>query len=343
MNYLRELRASTPAGHLVVATPELYMTMIDGKVLNSITGTSSNCCAVCGAPPSLFNVLANLGTDVFEPIEGALNYGISPLHCWLNTFNHLLKLSYRLPIGQSRIQGEANKRICRQRKREIQTDLKSEFGIRVDFPNPNGTGNSNNGNCARRAFQNPVQFAQILGLDPELVTDIKVLLICISSRYKINADAYEAFAQDVLRRYIDLYGWFPLNPTLHKLIVHGSQVARNLPLPPAWFTEEGLEASHKTNKKTRRDHCRPFRRDMTMTDMLNRALDRSDPVIAMMALERSSKFQRFHLIPEAARNLLIFEDEGPEPEDAAENEDDVHNNMLDAALDGYFVNNEDDI
>ena len=127
------LRATTSKGNLIIAEPKLYMTQIDGKVLSTIMGTSSQQCAICGAAPSQFNVEANIGTDIFRPFEDALNYGISPLHCWLNSFNHLFKLSVRLPIEQGRVEGAENKQICKQRKIELQTSLKQELGIRAFF------------------------------------------------------------------------------------------------------------------------------------------------------------------------------------------------------------------
>lgn len=301
----------------------------------------------------------NFDTETFRPYNDGLNFGISPLHAWLNVFNHLLRLANHQPIRQHRARGAENKKMCKERKQQIQQELFQEFGIKVGVPNANGSGNSNNGNCARRAFERPREFARILGLDADLVSDLKVVLVCISSRYSVNPLPFKRFCRTISERYIELYDWYPMSPTLHKVrlgnmsktginsllifwligkvLEHSWEVARNFPVPTGILSEEGLEAKHKTHKKIRRDHCRKTSRIDAMYDLFFRSMDLSDPVLAQIAIERAAKYQRFHRIPNEARPYLIIDEVEPltdaEPENF-QNEDDLHDAQFQAALEG---------
>jgi len=77
------------------------MTLIDGKVLNIITGTKSmQSCPICQATPKQFNNLENIKceTEIFLPNPKSLQYGISPLHCWIRFLECCLHISYRLNV-----------------------------------------------------------------------------------------------------------------------------------------------------------------------------------------------------------------------------------------------------
>src|ERR1700679_1407860 len=69
INELTEDLIPLPSGRAVVAvTYALYLTIIDGKVLNAITGTSSaQVCCVCKSTPVQFNKLGNIGSPRFAP------------------------------------------------------------------------------------------------------------------------------------------------------------------------------------------------------------------------------------------------------------------------------------
>ena len=54
------------------------------------------------------------------------------------------------------------------RKAEIQGKLGAEVGLHVDKPKSNGSGSTNDGNTARRAFLNTDTFASIVGFDRQV-------------------------------------------------------------------------------------------------------------------------------------------------------------------------------
>jgi len=102
--------------------------------------------------PSSFN---SLDFSKFTPVPDALKYGISPLHAWIRFLEFCLHLGYRNAEGLKcwQIRGEAKKRIFANRKKQIQEQLFDRLGLRVDYPKLGGSGTSNDGNTARRAFQ----------------------------------------------------------------------------------------------------------------------------------------------------------------------------------------------
>ena len=128
---LDEIRASTPAGHLVVAKARLFMTMIDQKVLNNIMDIPMHSCGMCGAQPADFMQACNYDSQLFQPYPDALNFGISPLHAWINFTNHLMKLSCHQPFLSNRACGEVNKQLCRAKKEEIHRKMFERIGIKV--------------------------------------------------------------------------------------------------------------------------------------------------------------------------------------------------------------------
>lgn len=55
------------------------------------------------------------------------------------------------------------------------------MGLIVDQPSSGGSGNSNDGNTARRFFQNWEQSAQILGINANVIRRCKVILETLAS------------------------------------------------------------------------------------------------------------------------------------------------------------------
>ena len=53
-------------------------------------------------------------------------------------------------------------------KKRIQEDFLDKMSLVVDVPKTGGSGTSNDGNCARTAFRNHEELANILNVDHEL-------------------------------------------------------------------------------------------------------------------------------------------------------------------------------
>lgn len=100
------------------------------------------------------NNLENIHNGKFDPVPNSLNYGVSVLHAHIRFFEALLHLSYRLPLKINQVRGEINKQVMKERKLLLQQRFREKLNLRVDFPSSKG-GNTNCGNTARIAFENP--------------------------------------------------------------------------------------------------------------------------------------------------------------------------------------------
>lgn len=153
---------------------KMLMTMVDGKVCNAVTSTSSQRCYICGATPSQMNNL-NTVRKREENVE-AFQFGLSILHAYIRFFEYLLHLSYRLDMKKWQIRTAEHKQIMLDKKKYIQSRFKTEIGLIVDKPRSGGCGNSNDGNTARRFFQNWEQSAQITGINRQAIYRCKIIL-----------------------------------------------------------------------------------------------------------------------------------------------------------------------
>lgn len=123
----------------------LLLTMVDGKVCNSLTETSSQACYICGATPKTMNLLQ--APITVEPEY--YRFGLSPLHANIRFLECSLHISYRLTVKKWQIRDQADKEEVAQRKKTIQEEFKRRTALIVDKPKQ-GSGNSNDGNTARR-------------------------------------------------------------------------------------------------------------------------------------------------------------------------------------------------
>ena len=97
-----------------------------------------------------------------------------------------------------------------------------------------------------------------------------------------------------------------MNPSLHKLLKHGTEIAAKFPLPIAYYAEDALESMHKIHRQTVREHARRDSRENTLLDTFNRAVYLSDPLISMVYFERRMKMHKQRDIQsEITRFLLI--------------------------------------
>lgn len=262
-------------GNEVSVKHELLFTMIDGKVCNSMTDTSSaQKCYICGATPKFMND----ESKEFVVNKNNLGFGISPLHAWIRSFECLLHISYRLEVKKWQIRDENDKANVKQRSARIQDRFKSEMGLIVDKPKP-GFGNTNDGNTARRFFGNPELASDITGLDVSLIKNFGTILRTLASGYDINIEKFNSLTQDTKKLYLSLYSWYYMPVTVHKLLVHSVDIVQSALLPIGQLSEEAQEARNKDCRRFREHNTRKVSRIATNRDLLNMLIITSDPVV----------------------------------------------------------------
>lgn len=304
----------TIAGVKVSIYFHLHLTMIDGKVLAVITGTeSTQRCCLCKAKPSEFNNLSNISTR-FKVHEDTTKFGLSTLHLWIRSLEWMLHVSYRITVKKWQMRGDL-KNILAARKSIIQEQLFKRLGIRVDFPCSGGSGNSNSGPVARTAFSKPDDFAEVLGLNIDLVKRIGTILVAVSCQLPLDVDKFSKFCFDTAVFYVENYNWFPMPPSIHKALIHSRDILLANDLPLGMLAEDASESCNKLYRQNRQFHARKVNREKNLYDVFNRALDSSDPIISSNNLhKRMNGRRRRKCIPQEVRNLLKAPEISPNEE-----------------------------
>lgn len=257
----------------------LFKTMVDGKVCNSLTSNSSTQkCYICKSGPKEFNDL-ELITKKFTTNTDTLDFGLSSLHAYIRFFEALLHIAYRTDFKTWQVRGENNKTLFSAKKQYIISKFKSEMGLLVDVPKP-GFGSSNDGNTARRFFQNPELSSLITGIDTTLIYRFGIILNTLSCGFAIDPDKFQTFSNETAKLYIQLYSWYPMPVTLHKILIHGSEIIKNFVIPIGQLSEDVQESQHKNFRYYREHNTRKISRKATNEDLLHILLASSDPLIS---------------------------------------------------------------
>ena len=127
--------------------------MIDGKVLNELTGNpAASSCPICHCT---YRQIAKPDGD-FVPKDGALDFGISILHFGIRSFDAVCQMGYRQDIKKSRVQlTKEEKETMAQREKAVKAEFLEKLGLVVDQRRDGGSGNTTTGNVARKAYDNP--------------------------------------------------------------------------------------------------------------------------------------------------------------------------------------------
>ena len=137
------------------------------------------------------------------------------------------------------------KHIVERRKKLIQTRCREELSLLVDFPKQ-GFGNTNDGNTARRAFEDAEIFLDITGVKVELIVCFRTILNAVFSGFSLNSEAVTKYCLETTDLIIKEYNWFVIPPSVHKLLEHCVQVSSSLELPIGFYSGV-LESSEQRN------------------------------------------------------------------------------------------------
>ena len=106
--------------------------MVDGKICNGLSSTSSSKCYICEAKPTEMNNLEKCLTKKVD--ETRFEFGLSPLHSYIRFFEYFLHVSYRLDLKSWRISTVEGKEAMLNRKAQMQKDFRLGLGLLVDIP-----------------------------------------------------------------------------------------------------------------------------------------------------------------------------------------------------------------
>lgn len=305
MNTVRkEVQNLTPSkielnGKTYFVKHKLHNTMIDGKVCQALTNTSSsNNCVICGAKPTQMNdieAVAKRKSDI-----SAYQYGLQTLHAWIRLMECVLHISYRLTFQRWACKEEQHKQHLASAKSRIQNQLRNELGILVDLIKQ-GSGNTNDGNTARTFSENYEKVSKITNFDQDLLKRFYVILQLIASEREIDIPKFKEYMYNTAVRYVILYSWYYMPASLHKILLHGADIIDSFDIPIGKLSEEAQEARNKDFKMYRTSHSRKFSRIDTNEDILHSLLFTSDPYITSLRQVVRKVHKPFH--PEAEEML----------------------------------------
>ena len=254
---------------------ELHETMVDGKVCNSLSHDAGSMkCFICGVTISKMNHIEYC--RALPTKEEAYRFGLSTLHSYIRFFEWFLHISYKIDLKKWRVSNATEKDIIKHKKERIQKEFKEQLGLVVDVPKQ-GAGNTNDGNTARRFFENSDISSKILGLDQNLIDRCGAILSVINSNYSINVSEFEHFCLETAERYVEMYGWYYMPVSVHKILIHGSEVIKNFITPIGEMSEEAQEANNKNIRYYKEHHTRKVSRKKSNEDLLKRLYLTSDP------------------------------------------------------------------
>lgn len=92
-------------------------------------------------------------------------------------------------------------------------------------------GSTNDGNTSRRFFENPSITANAIGVDEDLIHRFKIILTTINSSKPIDTGKFHEYCMKTAKLYVELYGWYYMPITVHKVLMHGSQIISEAILP----------------------------------------------------------------------------------------------------------------
>lgn len=263
---------------------KLAMTMVDQKVINHLMKNKASCnCYICGATPKQMNKIIKKGQK-FEDDPKAYKYGMSPLHAKINTFECLIHIAYRLDLKRWR----AKPSEISERKKDIQKKFSELMSLNVDLP-IDKYGNTNDGNTARKFFQNPELSSTITGIDADLIRNFGYILSAMSSGISINTKEFENLCNETAQLYVNLYNWYYMPVTVHKILMHGPTVIKYFLLPIGLYAEDAQETRTKDLRRYRLDHTRKTNRIDSNTDLIKRLFSSSDPYIKFLGGGKSKK------------------------------------------------------
>jgi hypothetical protein len=259
--------------------------MVDGKVVSALTNKNTSRCNVCDQTGP--EMAKNVGP--FTPVsDQRLSFGASPLHFGLRALEALLHIAYKQDVKCFRIK-KPDKDTVQNRTIAVKMAFQRELGLTVDQRREGGFGTTNTGNVVRKAFENAEKTAKICGVSTMLVSNLDVIRRTLASEFAINPEKFGNFCRETLELYLNDAGWYDIPPTLHRILVHGEEIIRMMPVPIGWTSEEGSEANTKFARRFFQNHSRKTSHKDAMSDLFHRLMDISDPLIVGLSQEKKKE------------------------------------------------------
>ena len=167
---------------------------------------------MCGASPIEMNKLSLVVQK--KTLEGSIRHGVSTLNDWIKCLECMLHIYMPIMKWQARTEDEKN--VVKLRKVEVRAEFRKKMGLVIDQPRVGGAGTSNDGNTARRFFQQYDISVNIMNMDADLIKRLHTILATMLCGYDNYYSKFKTFCWETALLCVDLYPWYPM--TLHKIL-----------------------------------------------------------------------------------------------------------------------------
>lgn len=104
----------------------------------------------------------------------------------------------------------------------------------------------------------------------------------ISSGHEINLIKYKVYTFVTARTFVELYPWFYIPTSVHKLLLHSTEIIAHALLSIGEMSEDAQESCNKYINRYCQDFTRKCSRTKTMEDLFLHLLVASDPFISSL-------------------------------------------------------------
>ena len=121
----------------------------------------------------------------------------------------------------------------------------------------------------------------------------------------INPVEFENLCNQTISIYFDPElgaPWYPMPPSLHRVLYHGRAIIESCPVPFGMTSEEGSESNNKFARDFETNHARKNSNENTFMDVFHRLMDKSDPFLVASSIKE--KVQRSEFTPDMKRLFL---------------------------------------
>ena len=98
--------------------------------------------------------------------------------------------------------------------------------------------------------------AIIARLDQIIIQRFAVILQTMTSGSEINTDKFAAYTFEIAQLYSNLYNWYYMPVTFHKISLHGANIIKSFIIPIGRLFEEPQDARNKDVKRYREYNTR---------------------------------------------------------------------------------------
>lgn len=127
---------------------------------------------------------------------------------------------------------------------------------------------------------------EITAVDKKLITNFSIILRTLSSGRNINIPNFEKLLKETTVLYFNLYPWYYMPTTVHKILIHGIDCIKYSNIPIGMLSEEAVESCHKILRNVRLKHTRKRSRIDSNKDLIMYMILQSEPSISMYSKKK---------------------------------------------------------